>query len=91
MTGSHLTRPPALLDHVREFVGQQTSAVCAAGSILAFGENDIAAHRIRERPERARRSGRRIVKMNPDVREVVAEPRLEKVARVVVKQLAWRS
>jgi hypothetical protein len=37
-----------------EFVGQQAFAFDAVRSIAPFGENDIAAHRIRQRPDRAR-------------------------------------
>jgi hypothetical protein len=80
--GGRLTLQPGpggpLLDHVGQFMGQQFLTGAGVGRILAGGEDNVVAGSVGLGIEALGPPGRRAIRMNPDLAEVVAEPGPEK-------------
>jgi hypothetical protein len=80
----------ALLNHVRELMGDQLTAVRLVGRELARAEHDVLAYGIGDRVYGLRRSVRLGVGVYANRREVMAESGLEKVARGEIERTSGR-
>ena len=77
----------ALLERVRQLVGDQALACLGSRSIRARGERYMGPCSVRERSDGARRDGRMVVRMNADMGKVVSEARFEEGASGCVERL----
>ena len=79
---------PALLQHVRKLVSEQTTSAEGGRRVRAAREHDVAAHGVGQRVHVTRRHASTRVGVNARVRQIDAEPRLHGSARRAVQRTA---
>ena len=78
-----------MLDGVGEFMGKQRPAMMRRRFVAVFTEDDVLPDRISWRANELRRSCRRFVGVDADLRKIGVKPRLQRSADGSRERLPW--
>ena len=79
------------MDHMRQLMSQYAFALRGIGGVLTFTEHDVTPHGISTRVHRSGGIRRLVIRMNPNIAEIVPKPRLHGSPETPVQRLTRRS